>query len=110
MTYDGRLATLLANRIGLWDVVAQAHRPGSLDSRIRQRDDNDLLGLLSRYPNIRALAFNGGTAGRLGIKSLGDQAANFQIAELPSSSPAYTLSYNEKSKRWQALRAILLAT
>ena len=108
MAYDERLATLLANHVGLWDVVAQAHRPGSLDSRIRQRDDNDLLGLLSRYPNIRALAFNGGTAGRLGIKALGEQASNFQIAELPSSSPAYTLSYPEKSKRWQALRAILL--
>ncbi len=109
MAYDARLATLLANHVGLWDVVAQAHRPGSLDSRIRQRDDNDLLGLLSRYPNIGALAFNGGTAGRLGIKALGPQVANYQIAELPSSSPAYTLSYPEKSQRWQALRAILAA-
>ncbi|MGW8394623.1 DNA-deoxyinosine glycosylase [Pseudoduganella sp. HUAS MS19] len=109
LPYDARLSTLLAHRVGLWDVVAQAHRPGSLDSRIRQRNDNDLLGLLSRHPNIRALAFNGGTAGRLGVKALGAQATGFQIVQLPSSSPAYTLPYSEKSQRWQALQAILAA-
>ncbi|XLZ69452.1 DNA-deoxyinosine glycosylase [Massilia sp. SR12] len=107
MPYDARLATLLAHGIGLWDVVAQAHRPGSLDSSIRQRDDNDLPGLLARHPNIQAIAFNGGTAGRLGIKVLGAQAAAYQIVELPSSSPAYTLAFAEKSVRWQALRHIL---
>jgi len=108
MAYDTRLATLLAHGIGLWDVVAQAHRSGSLDSSIRARDDNDLLGLLARYPHIRALAFNGGTAARLGIKVLGGQASNYQIVDLPSSSPAYTLSYAEKAMRWQALLPILV--
>lgn len=108
MAYDARLATLLAHGIGLWDVVAQAHRPGSLDSSIRARDDNDLLGLLARYPQIRALAFNGGTAARLGIKVLGGQASNYHIVDLPSSSPAYTLPYAEKAMRWQALLPVLV--
>ena len=110
LDYSSRLKTLLKHGVGLWDVVAEAHRPGSLDSRIRARNDNDLCALLAHHPNIKAIAFNGGTAAKLGIKVLGSHAANYQIEELPSSSPAYTLSYAEKSVRWQALRAILLAT
>ncbi|KQZ42603.1 DNA-deoxyinosine glycosylase [Duganella sp. Root1480D1] len=110
LDYSSRLKALLAHGVGLWDVVAEAHRPGSLDSRIRARNDNDLCTLLARHPNIKAIAFNGGTAAKLGRKVLGSHAANYQIEELPSSSPAYTLGYVEKAARWQALRAILLAT
>jgi hypothetical protein len=41
LAYEARLQTLLTHGVGLWDVVAEAHRPGSLDSAIRHRDDND---------------------------------------------------------------------
>lgn len=109
LDYSSRLKALLEHGVGLWDVVAEAHRPGSLDSRIRARNDNDLCALLASHPNIRAIAFNGGTAAKLGIKVLGSHAANYQIEALPSSSPAYTLGYTEKAVRWQALRAILSA-
>ncbi len=110
LNYPERLNALLACGVGLWDVVAEAHRPGSLDSRIRSRNDNDLCALLACHPNIKAIAFNGGTAAKLGIKVLGSHAANYQIEELPSSSPAYTLAYPEKAMRWRALRAFLPAT
>lgn len=107
LDYAARLQTLLDHGIGLWDVVAEAHRPGSLDSRIRDRNDNDLLGLLARIPELRAIAFNGGTAAKLGLKVLGAHAANYQIVQLPSSSPAYTLSYAEKSMQWRVLERTL---
>ena len=107
MTYDSRLATLREHGIGLWDVVAEAHRQGSLDSAIRNRNENDLLGLLERFPTIKTIAFNGGTAGRLGVKVLGPRAAAFRILTLPSSSPAYTLPYEEKAKLWRALQPIM---
>ncbi|WP_426165170.1 hypothetical protein ACN9MU_28765 [Pseudoduganella sp. R-32] len=32
MSYDAHLANLLEPGIGLWDVVSEAHRKGSLDS------------------------------------------------------------------------------
>jgi hypothetical protein len=38
------------------------------------------------------------------MKVLGEQAARYRIFSLPSSSPAYTLSYAEKSRLWLALR------
>lgn len=107
MAYQARLASLREHGIGLWDVVAEAHRKGSLDSSIRERNDNDLLGLLARYPNIKVIAFNGGTAGRLGRRVLGQHAVRYRIVELPSSSPAHTLAYTEKASRWLVLQAAL---
>jgi hypoxanthine-DNA glycosylase len=107
LAYQDRLAALLAHGIGLWDVVAEAQRHGSLDSKIRDRDDNDLPGLLARFPAIGAIAFNGGTAAKLGIKVLGARADQYALFELPSSSPAYTLAYAEKCARWMQLRAAL---
>jgi hypoxanthine-DNA glycosylase len=104
LDYGSRLQALLDHRVGLWDVVAQAHRPGSLDSRIRARDDNDLCGLLASYPNIEAIAFNGGTAAKLGLKVLGAHVCRYQIHTLPSSSPAYTLPYADKLGQWLALK------
>ncbi|UTY57787.1 DNA-deoxyinosine glycosylase [Massilia sp. erpn] len=107
MTYAMRLRTLLDHGVGLWDVVAEAHRPGSLDSRIQNHDDNDLLGLFAGLPQLVTIAFNGGTAARLGLKVLGEQASRYRIVRLPSSSPAYTLSYTEKSLQWRLLKQAL---
>ncbi|MFP3182215.1 MAG: DNA-deoxyinosine glycosylase, partial [Paraburkholderia sp.] len=43
LDYLTRLQTLLRHRVGLWDVVAEAQREGSLDSRIRNHASNDLM-------------------------------------------------------------------
>lgn len=104
--YCARLDTLLSHGVGLWDVVAEAARAGSLDSQIREREDNDLLQLLRRYPGIRVLAFNGGTAARLGTRTLGADGAGYRIVQLPSSSPAHTMPYEEKLARWMVLQPL----
>jgi hypoxanthine-DNA glycosylase len=104
LDYAARLQALLANGVGLWDVVAEAHREGSLDSRIRDHAGNDLLGLIGGLPHLAAIAFNGGTAARLGLKALGEHASRYDIVLLPSSSPAYTLAYAEKLAVWRNLR------
>ncbi len=108
LEYAARLRTLLAHGVGLWDVVAEAQREGSLDSRIRERADNDLQALVASLPNLKAIAFNGGTAARLGVKVLGEYANRLDVIALPSSSPAYTLAYAEKLKEWRQLRERLL--
>lgn len=104
LDYASRLQALLANGIGLWDVVAEAKRAGSLDSQIRDHVENDLVGLIAGLPNLRTIAFNGGTAARLGMKALGRHAQCFLIVTLPSSSPAHTLAYAEKLMVWRTLR------
>ncbi len=103
MQYTERLQTLLAHGVGLWDVVAEARRHGSLDSGIRERDDNDLAQLAASLPQLKTIAFNGATAARIGVKNLGQTAARYDIVKLPSSSPAFTLAYTEKAKAWGVL-------
>ncbi|RJF98004.1 DNA-deoxyinosine glycosylase [Noviherbaspirillum saxi] len=104
LSYPLRLEVLLANGIGLWDVVAETHREGSLDSRIRDHARNDLVSLITALPDLAAIAFNGGTAARIGLKALANYADRYQIIKLPSSSPAYTLPYPEKLVAWRSLR------
>ncbi|MCP1571814.1 hypoxanthine-DNA glycosylase [Herbaspirillum rubrisubalbicans] len=102
MAYEDRLATLLMHRIGLWDVIAQARRIGSLDSEIRDHSGNDLLALIATLPQLQTIAFNGGTAGKIGMKALGEQAGKYRVLLLPSSSPAYAaVSYAQKLEGWQ---------
>lgn len=104
LPYPERLRTLLENKVGLWDVVAEAHREGSLDSKIRNHAHNDLIGLLDQLPHLTTIAFNGGTAARLGLKTLKEHAGRYRIVTMPSSSPAYTLPYASKSAVWKTLK------
>jgi double-stranded uracil-DNA glycosylase len=103
LSYEERLATLLAHHIGLWDVVAEAERPGSLDAAIRAPVPNDLLALVRALPRLQTIAFNGGTAARIGRARLGDAADRYRLLALPSSSPAYTLPFAAKVGAWRGL-------
>ncbi|HJV00072.1 MAG TPA: DNA-deoxyinosine glycosylase [Burkholderiaceae bacterium] len=107
LAYAARLRTLLAHGVGLWDVVAEAERAGSLDSGIRDHASNDLLALVASLPRLELIAFNGGTAARLGRKQLASGAARWRLLDLPSSSPAYTLPFTQKLARWVTLREAL---
>ncbi|GGP19681.1 DNA-deoxyinosine glycosylase [Silvimonas iriomotensis] len=104
--YAQRLDTLLAHGVGLWDVIAQAERKGSLDAAIRNHAHNALTDLIATLPALRAVAFNGGTSARIGRKQL-QVAQGLQLIDLPSSSPAYTLAFAQKLNVWSALAAVL---
>lgn len=98
--YPARLALLRAHRVGLWDVITETQRRGSLDSQIRDPQGSDLLSLVQRLPDLHTIAFNGGTAARIGLRQLGPEAARLRIFALPSSSPAYTLPFADKREAW----------
>ena len=104
LDYPARLAALQALGVGLWDVVAEAERPGSLDASIRAPAGNDLQGLVARLPALEVIAFNGGTAARLGAKVLSGVAERYKIVRLPSSSPAHTMAFAEKLQAWGKLK------
>jgi hypoxanthine-DNA glycosylase len=104
LSYAARLQTLQDHGVGLWDVVAEAKRSGSLDSAIRAHASNDLLALAESLPALRTIAFNGQTAARLGRKQLDAVCERWSLFDLPSSSPAHTLAYGEKLNSWIALR------
>jgi hypoxanthine-DNA glycosylase len=87
-------------------VIATARRTGSLDSKIREPTQNDLLTLIGSLPALNTIAFNGGTAAKIGIKALETRANDYRILLLPSSSPAHaSLSYAQKLVVWLQLAA-----
>lgn len=104
MEYEQRLQALLRHGVGLWDVIAEARREGSLDSSIADHAGNDLIGLLDELPQLKTIGFNGGTAAKLGLKMLKERAAHYRIVLLPSSSPAHTMAYAKKLEQWLSLR------
>jgi hypoxanthine-DNA glycosylase len=110
LRYEDRLATLLEHQIGLWDVIADAVREGSLDANITQHRGNDLQSLLAARPSITAIAFNGRTAAKLGLKQVSAANRRISVFELPSSSPAHTLAVAKKLEDWMHMRSCLTVT
>jgi TDG/mug DNA glycosylase family protein len=104
--YEERLRALLDAGVGLWDTVGAATRRGSLDGNIRDHQTNALPELVARLPTLRAVGFNGAKSASLGMKQLAG-AQNLALIALPSSSPAYTLSFEAKCAAWLQLRAFL---
>ncbi|TVV72428.1 DNA-deoxyinosine glycosylase, partial [Sphingomonas solaris] len=107
MPYEARLAALGDAGIGLWDMVAEATREGSLDSAIRDPAANDLARLAAGLPRLAALGFNGAKAATLATRHFPALATRHATLALPSSSPAYTLSFAAKQAAWLGLRAFL---
>ena len=102
-SYDQRLERLAQRRIGLWDVIASANRPGSLDQAIREAAHNRIEHLLHDFPDLSAIAFNGSTAATAGRKLIGDPPPAIALIDLPSSSAANTRSFAEKQQAWSRL-------
>jgi hypoxanthine-DNA glycosylase len=104
LSYEQRLINLIAHGIGLWDVIAKAERKGSLDAAIRNETHNPLTELVSSMPGLKAIAFNGTMAAKIGRRQFGSMTNRFVLIDLPSSSPAYTISYGQKQAAWNQLR------
>lgn len=107
--YEIRVAGLLAKRIALWDVLASAHRPGSLDANIDRRSliVNDFVTFFARHPRIERICCNGTTAlvlyRRLVLPTLPAARRALPLIGLPSTSPAHaSMRYAEKLRRWRA--------
>ena len=101
LPYPQRLVAMQALGVGLWDVVAEATRRGSLDSDIRDARANPLAALVATLPALQLVAFNGQTAGKAAPTLAG---CGVDVLVLPSSSPAHTLAFDKKLQEWQALR------
>lgn len=101
LEYPERLERLTRRRIGLWDVVAEAERPGSLDQAMRRLGHNPLADYFAGFRELEAVAFNGSRAAEIGRKLL--SGTKFTLIDLPSSSPANTRPVSEKTVAWRIL-------
>ncbi|MGH8679126.1 MAG: DNA-deoxyinosine glycosylase [Burkholderiales bacterium] len=112
--YAKRKQVLTKNRVALWDVLAAARRPGSLDSSIvtSSLEPNDFRRFFRSHPRVRLVCFNGKKAAdlyrRVVLPSLGTEFANIRYENLPSTSPAHAaMSFEKKLARWTIVRSQL---
>ena len=103
LDYEERLERLAQRRIGLWDVIASARRSGSLDQAIRDARHNPIAELPARFPDLRAIAFNGAKAASDGRRATGTPFGAIELIDLPSSSAANTMAFADKARAWSVL-------
>ena len=111
LPYAERIARLHAAGVGIWDVLKDCERPGSLDSSIRRHSEvvNDIPRLLDAFPTISAIALNGAKARQVferriepGIRPA--RLAQIEQVALPSTSPANaSMPRAVKLERWREL-------
>lgn len=94
-TYGERLVALQRAGIGLWDVIGECRRAGSLDSAIVRGSEraNALVPLIVSLGQLRVIAFNGAAAASLFRRHvephLPELRQPVQRIALPSTSPAH---------------------
>lgn len=108
-SYSQRVAELSRHPLILWDTLQACHRPGSLDSNIDSKTAraNDFPGLLKRFPEIRAILFNGATAEKyfkqLVLPNLPERL-ELKLLRMPSTSPAHAgMDFEQKLSAWRQL-------
>ena len=109
-SYKARLARLHAAGVGLWDVIGQCARAGSLDAAIERASvvPNPLPECLAGLGALRAVACNGAESHRLWQRWIAPRlpasAQALPVLALPSTSPANAAFGLERlAGQWQAL-------
>lgn len=106
--YAERLQALRRHRIALWDAVAACRREGSLDTAIEAAEPSDLRELVTRLPELRAIACNGALAHKQTLLALGE--VDLPVLRLPSTSPAHAgQSQATKIEAWRAAVQLYLS-
>lgn len=105
-SYDERCEALIERRIALWDVLAEAPRPGSLDADIRTRAavPNDFCAFIRKHRQIVRVGFNGQTAARLYDRLVPGHCRAIipEHRVLPSTSPAHAaMPFAAKLTAWR---------
>ena len=100
--YKNKVDFLLQNRIGLWDVVRNCERKGSLDIAIKNQEINDFDTFLNEHPKITTLLFNGKTAYQFFYKKYG-QIKGITYYVMPSTSPANAIPFENKLNEWSLI-------
>jgi double-stranded uracil-DNA glycosylase len=111
LPYERRVKLLTSHRIAVWDVLAAAERPGSLDSSIvhASAQANDFEKFFRAHPRIRRVFFNGRKAEamyrRFVLPGLPSEFADMNYECLPSTSPAHAgMPFAKKLDNWRRIK------
>jgi double-stranded uracil-DNA glycosylase len=111
LPYHRRVKLLTSHRVAVWDVLAAAERPGSLDSSIVHASvlANDFEKFFRAHPRIRRVFFNGRKAEamyrRFVLPGLPSEFADMEYRCLPSTSPAHAgMPFAKKLDSWRRIK------
>ena len=99
--FEEKIQLLQANKIGLWDVLENCERKGSLDIHIKNQRENDFETLFREFTGITTIIFNGKESHKYFLKKFG-QIKGITYYVMPSTSPANTMSFDNKLQIWSA--------
>ncbi|AEV28736.1 G:T/U mismatch-specific DNA glycosylase [Sphaerochaeta pleomorpha str. Grapes] len=99
-TYEQKWYLLQGHGIALWDVLSSFDRKGSLDSAYSIVEPNDLKTFIQEHGKIERILFNGKQAEAFYKKYVAFYPQGITFKALPSTSPAYTLAFEEKARIW----------
>lgn len=99
--YNNRIQFLLNNKIGIWDVLSNFVREGSLDVNIKESEVNDFEQLFTKYPNIKFILFNGKNAEKYFKKKVSDYYTTINHKTVISSSYSCAKTFEEKLENWK---------
>jgi len=97
--FEEKVQFLQRNKIGLWDVLENCERKGSLDIHIKNQKENNFMALFEKFPAINKIIFNGKQSHAFFYKRFG-QIEGITYFVMPSTSPANTMSFENKLKIW----------
>ncbi|MEO6076015.1 MAG: DNA-deoxyinosine glycosylase [Dokdonella sp.] len=111
LPYADRVSRLHSRRVGVWDVLAECDRPGSLDGSIVSDTEiaNDIDGLLRLHADISVVALNGGKAQQSYSRHIEphlDETTRrrLRVLSMPSTSAANArIPLAIKRAQWQRL-------
>lgn len=99
--FSKKINLLQEHAIGLWDVLENCERKGSLDVHIKNQKENDFISLFEQYPQINKIIFNGKESHKYFFKKFG-QIKGITYYVMPSTSPANTMSFDKKFALWSS--------
>ncbi len=102
--FELRYRALQSIGLGLWDVIENCEREGSLDQAIKAEQPVSFAGLRTLAPNLRTLLLNGRKAQQGARRVLSAAGlSGYRLIDLPSTSPAHAaMSRDEKAAEWLA--------
>lgn len=99
--FENKIKLIQNHTIGLWDVLQNCERKGSLDIHIKNQKENDFISLFKKYPQVKKIIFNGKESHKYFFKKFG-QIKGITYYVMPSTSPANTMSFDKKLEIWSS--------
>ena len=108
LNYEVKCRHLKLSNYGIWDVLYDCKRPGSLDSDIERNSEqvNDFDKFLKEHKDVKLIAFNGAAAKNIFMRHWSEllrTRKDIDYVQLPSTSPAHAkINRSEKLQQWRA--------